>query len=116
MTAPDVGTRQNPAVTTPDTVPRGCQWFTDPDGALCLSPGCMARIQDPDAQCLCDTLAARLDQLTETLRDLEEQRRAENVWWHALSSVVRDHPDQRAIITENRARTGADPRPHHRNT
>ncbi|MFF0198818.1 hypothetical protein ACFYT5_38535 [Streptomyces anulatus] len=76
MTAPGVGTRENLAVTTPDTVPRGCQWFTDPDGALCLSPDCMARIQDPDAPCLCDTLAARLDQLTETLRDQEEQRRA----------------------------------------
>ncbi|MEV2262727.1 MULTISPECIES: hypothetical protein [Streptomyces] len=109
-------TRENPAPTTPDTVPAGCQWFTDPDGALCLAPGCMARIQDPDAQCLCDSLAARLDQLTEKLRDLEERQRYADVWWHALSSVVRDHPDKRAILTETRARTGADPRPHHRNT
>ncbi|MFD5342982.1 hypothetical protein ACFWJY_04240 [Streptomyces anulatus] len=116
MTALDVGTRENPAVTTPDTVPRGCQWFTDPDGTLCLSPGCMARIQDPDAQCLCDSLAARLDQLTEKLRDLEERQRYADVWWHALSSVVRDHPDKRAILAETRARTGADPRPRPRNT
>lgn len=105
-------TRENPAPTTPDTVPAGCQWFTDPDGALCLAPGCMARIQDPEAQCLCDTLAARLDRLTETLRDLEERQRYADVWWHALSSVVRDHPDERAILAETRVRTGADPRPH----
>ncbi|MEV0888853.1 hypothetical protein AB0J03_34260 [Streptomyces microflavus] len=50
----------------------------------------MARIQDPDAQCLCDTLTARLDLLTGKLRDLEERQRYANVWWHALSAVVRE--------------------------
>ncbi|WP_228183860.1 hypothetical protein [Streptomyces anulatus] len=106
MTAPDIGTHENPAATTPGTLPPGCQWFTDPDSTLCLSPGCMACIQDPDAQCLCATLTARLDLLTEQLRDLEERQKYANVWWHALSSVVRDHPDGRAIVTETRTRTG----------
>ncbi|MGY3676938.1 hypothetical protein ACVWXU_000561 [Streptomyces sp. TE33382] len=57
MTTP--GTRDNPAATTSDTVPPGCLWYTDPDGTLCLAPACMARIQNPDAECLCDTLTAR---------------------------------------------------------
>ncbi|MER8197698.1 diguanylate cyclase [Streptomyces microflavus] len=77
------GARGNPVLITPDTVPAGCFWFTAPDGALCLAPGCMAQIQDPDAQCLCNTLTARLDLLAEKLRDLEERQRYTNVWWHA---------------------------------
>lgn len=106
MTAPGTGARDNPVLTTPDTLPRGCFWFTDPDGTLCLAPGCMARIQDPAAQCLCDTLTARLDRLTAKLRDLEERQRYANVWWHALSSAVRDRPDRQAIVTEAHTRTG----------
>ncbi|WP_097892825.1 hypothetical protein [Streptomyces sp. st170] len=105
-TGTGTGTRDNPVPVTPNTLPRECYWFTDPDGALCLSPGCMARIQDPHAQCLCGTLTARLDRITGRLRDLEERHRYANVWWQALSSVVRDHPDGQAIITETRARTG----------
>ncbi|MGW4179623.1 hypothetical protein [Streptomyces rubiginosohelvolus] len=61
MTSIGTGMRDNPV---PAALPRGCYWFTDPDGVLCLSPGCMARIQYPDAQCLCGTLTARLDRLT----------------------------------------------------
>ncbi|MFD3851410.1 hypothetical protein ACFWVB_36855 [Streptomyces microflavus] len=100
------GTRDNPLPTTPDTVPAGCSWFTDPDGALCLSPGCMARIQDPEAQCLCDTLTARLDLLTEKLRELEERQRYADIWWHTLTAVVLEHPDGRAIRNETCTRTG----------
>ncbi|WP_331758758.1 hypothetical protein [Streptomyces anulatus] len=99
-------TRENPAPTTPDTVPQGCYWFTDPDGTLCLATGCMARIQDPDAQCLCDKLAARLDRLTKKLRDLKEQQKYADVWWQALSSVVRAHPDGQSILTTTRNLTG----------
>ncbi len=45
MTSTGTGTRGNPVPAIPGTVPNACYWFTDPDGALCLSPGCMAWIQ-----------------------------------------------------------------------
>ncbi|MFD4224725.1 hypothetical protein [Streptomyces griseus] len=107
MKDPGTGTRENPLVTTLDTqLPVVCFWFLDPDGTLCLAPGCTARIQDPEAQCLCDTLAARLDRLTARLQDLQERQDTENVWWHALSDVVRDHPDGQTILTATRNRTG----------
>ncbi|MGW1666509.1 hypothetical protein [Streptomyces microflavus] len=66
----------------------------------------MARIHAPEAQCLCDTLTARLGLLTEKLRDLEERQRYEDTWWHTLTAGVRDHPDGRAIHNEPPTRTG----------
>ncbi|MFE7046393.1 hypothetical protein ACFU9X_45630 [Streptomyces atratus] len=106
MTAPGTGTRDNPVETAPDTLPRGCFWFTDPDGTLCLAPGCMSRIQDPDAECLCDSLTARYGRLVQKLRDLEERQQYADTWWHALRAAVAAHPDRQAILADTQRGTG----------
>ncbi|MGW2841827.1 hypothetical protein ACWCWD_29080 [Streptomyces sp. NPDC001493] len=98
------GTRTNPVTTTPDTVPTGCFWFTDPDGVLCLAPACMARIQDPDAECLCDTLTAHYRRARQQLRDLIRRDRYARTWWNALHAVVDEHPDRAALLGAARDR------------
>ncbi|WEH43965.1 hypothetical protein [Streptomyces sp. AM 2-1-1] len=98
------GTRTNPTPITPDTVPRGCFWFTDPDGTLCLAPSCMARIQDPDAECLCDTLTAHHRRARQQLRDLIRRDRYARTWWRALRAVVDEHPDRAALLAAARDR------------
>lgn len=98
------GTRTNPIQTTPDSVPTGCFWFTDPDGVLCLAPSCMARIQDPDAECLCDTLTAHQRRARQQLRDLKRRERYATRWWRALRATVDAHPDRAAIIATARDR------------
>lgn len=103
---PAPGTRDNPVTTTPESVPSGCFWFMDPDGTLCLAPGCMARIQDPDAECLCDSLTARYGRLVQKLRDLQERQQYANTWWHALRAAVAAHPDGRAILADTQHRAG----------
>ncbi|MFG3532771.1 hypothetical protein ACGF8B_39595 [Streptomyces sp. NPDC047917] len=100
------GTRDDPVVTTPDTVPSGCFWFLDPDGTLCLAPGCMARIQDPDAECLCDTLTARHNRLKQRMRELKDRQKYADTWWHALRAAVEAHPDKKAILADVSRRTG----------
>ncbi|GAA1317477.1 hypothetical protein GCM10009647_047330 [Streptomyces sanglieri] len=100
------GTRDNPVTTTPDSVPSGCFWFVDPDGTLCLAPGCMARIQDPDAECLCDSLTTRYGRLAQKLRDLQERQQYADTWWHALRAAVEAHPAGRAILADTQRRTG----------
>lgn len=100
------GSRDNPVVTTPDTVPTGCFWFLDPDGTLCLAPGCMARIQDPEAQCLCNTLTAQHDRLKRRMRELKDRHKHADTWWHALRAAVDAHPDQRSILTDTQRRFG----------
>ncbi|MFF7365416.1 hypothetical protein [Streptomyces sp. NPDC008125] len=91
------GTRTNPLPTTPDTVPTSCFWFTD-DGTLCLAPSSMARIQDPDAECLCDTLTAHHRRARQQLRDIRRRDRYARTWWRALRAVVDEHPDRAAIL------------------
>ncbi|MEU6054182.1 hypothetical protein ABZ829_27650 [Streptomyces xanthochromogenes] len=94
------GDRDNPVTVTPDTVPAGCYWWTDPDGALCLMPGCMARVQDPDAECTCDKLGARLRRLEEKRREQAEAERYARTWWDALTEAVRAHPQARQILAD----------------
>lgn len=101
-----LGDQGAPAATTPDTVPAGCYWWTDPDGALCLLPGCMARVQDPDAECTSDKLGARYGRLERQLRNLHEQQRYANAWWHALQEAVEAHPDRAAIRADALRRAG----------
>lgn len=101
-----LGDAQNAVPTTPDNIPAGCYWFTDPDGALCLLPGCMARVQDPDAECTCDTLGARLAKAEQRLRELQERERYAAAWWTALREAVDAHPDAAQILTDARWRSG----------
>ncbi|ONK09488.1 hypothetical protein [Streptomyces sp. MP131-18] len=101
-----LGDRDNPTPTTPDTIPTGCHWWTDPDGALCLMPGCMARVQDPDAECTCDKLGARLERVQQQLRDLREQQHYADTWWHALRAAVDAHPDAATLIADTRRKAG----------
>jgi hypothetical protein len=101
-----LGDRDTPASSTPDTIPAGCYWWTDPDGDLCLLPGCAARVQDPDAECTCDTLAARLETARRQLRDMKEQQRQAGVWWDALREAVEGHPDRAAILAEAHRKAG----------
>ncbi|WP_326681043.1 hypothetical protein [Streptomyces sp. NBC_01237] len=104
MTTP--GTRDNPLRTTPDTLPSRCLWYTDPDGTLCLAPGCMARAQDPDAECLCDSLTARHRRTLEELRALQARQRYAERWRHALQTAVDAHPDRQSIRADAQRRTG----------
>ncbi|HBF79348.1 MAG TPA: hypothetical protein DD420_05250 [Streptomyces sp.] len=104
MTEP--GTRNNPLPTTPDTIPTSCFWFLDPDGTLCLAPACMARIQDPDAECLCDTLTARHTRLKQRMRELKDRQGYADTWWRALRAAVDAHPDKRTILADAQRRTG----------
>lgn len=101
-----LGDRDTPASTTPDTVPAGCYWWTDPDGGLCLMPGCMARIQDPDAECLCDKLASRLARAEQRLRDAQEREKYAGTWWAALQAAVDARPDRAEIIIDAHRRAG----------
>ena len=101
-----LGDQDTPTTTTPDTVPAGCYWWSDPDGGLCLMPGCMARVQDPDAECTCDKLATRLAKVERQLRDMQERQRYADTWWHALRAAVDAHPDSAALITDTRRRAG----------
>ncbi|WP_435058384.1 hypothetical protein [Streptomyces sp. bgisy060] len=95
-----------PVTTTPDTVPAGCYWWSDPDGGLCLMPGCMARVQDPDAECTCDKLARRQQKAEEALRADRERQAYADTWWQALSAAVKDHPDAASILADARRRAG----------
>jgi hypothetical protein len=95
-----LGDRDNPVPVTTDTVPAGCYWWTDPDGDLCLMPGCMARVQDPNAECTCDKLGARLHRLEEKMRTQEKADRYARAWWDALTEAVRAHPQARQILAD----------------
>jgi hypothetical protein len=109
MTAPAqiaLGDREVPTPTTPRTVPAGCYWWTDPDGELCLLPGCMARIQDPDAECTCNKLAARLARTERRLQEMRERERYATAWWTALREAVEAHPDRAGILADAHRRAG----------
>jgi hypothetical protein len=101
-----LGDRDAPASTTPDTVPAGCYWWTDPDGDLCLMPGCMARIQDPEDECTCDKLASRLARVERRMQDMREREQYAGTWWAALRAAVDAHPASADIITDAHRRAG----------
>ncbi|MFH8295112.1 hypothetical protein [Streptomyces sp. NPDC018059] len=102
-----LGDRDASVAATPDTVPAGCYWWTDPDGDLCLMPGCMARVQDPEADCTCDKLARRQRKAEEALRADRERQRYADTWWQALSAAVKDHPDAASILADAHQRATA---------
>jgi hypothetical protein len=101
-----LGDRHAPASTTPDTVPAGCYWWTDPDGDLCLMPGCMSRVQDPEAECTCDKLASRLVRAERRLQDMREREQYAATWWTALRAAVDARPDSADILSDARRRAG----------
>lgn len=100
------GDRDEPVAVTPDAVPSGCYWWTDPDGDLCLMPACMARLQDPGAECTCDTLQARLLRIETKQREREAADRYARRWWDALSDAVKAHPDAQTLLADARRRAG----------
>lgn len=100
------GDTETPIPTRPDTIPAGCYWWTDPDGDLCLLPGCMARVQDPEAECTCDTLAARLAKAERALREHLERERYASAWWKALREAVEAVPNGAEIVADARRRAG----------
>ncbi|WNI19211.1 hypothetical protein [Actinacidiphila sp. ITFR-21] len=108
MTAAQIalGDREAPAYTATDSVPEGCYWWTDPDGDLSLTPGCMARIQDPDAECTCEKLVARLARVERRLREAQERERYAATWWTALREAVEAHPDRASILADAHRRAG----------
>ncbi|MFF4409749.1 hypothetical protein [Streptomyces sp. NPDC001404] len=101
-----LGDRDAPIPTTPDIIPAGCYWWTDPNGDLCLMPGCWARVHEPDAECICDKLGQRLRALEEKLRHQELRERSAATWWAALREAVGAHPDAAAILADTRRRAG----------
>lgn len=102
-----LGDQGAPASSTPDTVPAGCYWWTDPDGALCLLPGCWARVTDPDAECTCDKLGARLARAEQQLREAQEQQRYADRWYAALAEALDAHPAGRQIRADAQRRRAA---------
>jgi hypothetical protein len=101
-----LGDRETPLPTTPDTIPAGCYWWTDPDGDPNLMPGCMARVQDPDAECTCDKLGSRLRRAEEKLRARRNAETYASAWWDALTEAVRAHPAAAEILADARRRAG----------
>ncbi len=101
-----LGDAANPIPTTPETVPAGCYWWTDPAGDLNLMPGCMARVQDPEAECTCDKLGLRLRRAEEKLRARAEADKYASTWWDALTEAVRAHPAAAEILADARRRAG----------
>ena len=88
-----LGDRDNPMPATSGTAPAVCCWWTDPDGDLVLIPGCMARVNDPDAGCTCDTLAPRLERAEAELRTLRRHHEGLRDWLTAVTTAVGAHPD-----------------------
>ncbi|MEU3399430.1 hypothetical protein [Streptomyces filamentosus] len=101
-----LGDHDTPMAVTPDTVPAGCYWWTDPDGSLCLMPGCMARVQNPDAECTCDKLGARLARAEKKLHERTAAERYARTWWDALTEAVRAHPAANEILSDAHRRAG----------
>lgn len=102
-----LGDQQAPTSSSPDTVPAGCYWWTDPDGDLCLLPGCMARIQDPGAECTCDKLGTRLARVERQLREAQERQRYADRWYSALAEALDAHPAGRELRADARRRRAA---------
>lgn len=102
-----LGDHDNPTPHTPDAIPAGCYWWTDPDGALCLLPGCWSRVADPDAECTCATLAARLAATERTLHELRRRQEYADRWHTALAEALDAHPAGRDIRTDAAARRDA---------
>lgn len=95
---------------------RPCYWHEDVDedgeaAGRWLVPGCMTRINNPDADpCDCPTTA---DQLATALAELETARRetaSARAWCDAITRAVHDHPAGRTIM-RNAAQHAATPRP-----
>ncbi|MER0443142.1 hypothetical protein ABR738_00875 [Streptomyces sp. Edi4] len=101
-----LGDRDASVAVTPDTVPAGCYWWTDPDGDLALMPGCMARVQDPEAECTCDKLGARLARLEKKVRERAVAQEYAETWWTALRAAVENHPDAATILADAHRRAG----------
>jgi hypothetical protein len=100
------GDREAPIAVPAEQIPQTCYWWTDPDGSLCLLPGCLARINDPDAACTCTTLASRLDRAEARLAEAAERERYANTWWAALMAAVDAHPARDEILSDARRRAG----------
>lgn len=100
------GDRGAPIAVPAEQLPQGCCWWTDPDGALCLLPGCLARINDPDAACTCRTLASRLARAEERLAEATERERYASTWWDALRAAVDAHAARDEILSDARRSAG----------
>jgi hypothetical protein len=69
-------------------------------------PGCMARVQDPEAECTCSTLAARLRRAEATVSELREREAYASTWWQALTDAVHAHPAAAEVLADARRRAG----------
>lgn len=71
-----------------------CQWHEEPDGTRYLIPGCMTRVNDPDAD-PCDCLMLE-DELAKVRAELaKEKRHHEGLrhWHDQIVKAVYAHPD-----------------------
>ncbi|MFJ8870766.1 hypothetical protein ACIRD6_34085 [Streptomyces sp. NPDC102473] len=66
----------------------------------------MARIQNPDAECLCDTLTARYDRLARKMKELQVRQAYADAWWRCLREAIDAHPEGRAILADAGKRAG----------
>ncbi|WP_239502175.1 hypothetical protein [Streptomyces qinglanensis] len=67
----------------------------------------MARSQDPEADCTCDTLGARLERAERKLRDERAERQYAEGWYQALHAALDAHPAGPDIRADARARRAA---------
>lgn len=91
-----LGDRDAPLAVDSSGVPSSCYWFTDPDDALCLMPGCMARVQDPEAECTCAKDSARL-RSAEVLAVKKLFVPLQVRWWNIVDALHRDPVVRRAF-------------------
>ena len=77
-----------------------CHWHEEPDGTgRWLVPGCMTRINNPDADpCDCPTLAEQLTALRAELKTARRAAASSRSWTDAITRAVHDHPDGTAIM------------------
>lgn len=86
-----------------------CCWFEVPEepGSRMLLPGCMERVQDPDAACTCPTTAEEIDRAKAEYAILAARAAGNSDAFGDLMSAVSAHRDAKAIFADADARSAA---------
>lgn len=76
-----------------------CTWYepTEEPSARLLIPGCMERVQDPDADCTCPTTGAELRRLQQENAALAEKLTEAQRLFSDLNSAVAKHTNAAEI-------------------
>lgn len=87
--------------------PRPCHWYDDGHDGRFLIPGCMERINDPDAEpCSCKTIDEQLADARREIADLKQTRDGLQTWHDHVTRAVYDHADGVKIMKKAADRAG----------